>query len=56
MNATIEHEGGASTRRMVLWGAGAFIALLMTGAIALWVALGSTVFFEVLAAGIAYCF
>jgi hypothetical protein len=41
---------------MVLWGLGAFIALLAAGAVALWVTLGSAVFYEVLAAGIAYCF
>jgi hypothetical protein len=41
---------------MVLWGLGAFIALLVAGAVALWVTLGSAVFYEVLAAGIAYCF
>jgi hypothetical protein len=56
MNAIIEHRGGASTRRMVLWGVGVFIALLMTGASVLWLTLGSAVFYEVLAAGIAYCF
>ena len=56
MKATIEHQSSASTRRMVLWGAGVFIALLMTGASVLWLMLGSTVFYEVLAAGIAYCF
>ena len=55
MNAVIEHRG-ASTRRMVLWGVGVFIALLMTGASVLWLTLGSAVFYEVLAAGIAYCF
>ena len=56
MNTAIEHQVSASTRRMVLWGLGAFIALLMAGTIALWLTLGSTVFYEVLAAGIAYCF
>jgi hypothetical protein len=56
MNAVIEHRGSASTRRMVLWGVGVFIALLVTGASVLWLMLGSAVFYEVLAAGIAYCF
>ena len=56
MSATVERQGSASTRRMALWGLGVFIALLMTGTIALWLMLGSTVFYEVLAAGIAYCF
>jgi hypothetical protein len=56
MTATAQLSGSASTRRMVLWGLGAFIALLAAGAVALWVTLGSAVFYEVLAAGIAYCF
>lgn len=56
MSAALETDRSASMRRMVLWGIGAFIALLMTGAVALWFALGSVVFFELLAAGIAYCF
>lgn len=56
MSAGVENQADASTRRMVLWGIGAFIALLMAGTIALWLTLGSTVFYEVLAAGIAYCF
>ena len=56
MSTTLEASRSASTRRMALWGVGAFIALLMAGAVALWVTLGSAVFFELLAAGIAYCF
>ena len=46
----------ASLGRMALWGVGAFIAVLMAGTVALWFTLGSAVFFEVVAAGIAYCF
>lgn len=56
MTETAQYSLSASTRRMALWGLGAFIALLMAGAIALWLTLGSAVFYEVLAAGIAYCF
>jgi hypothetical protein len=56
MTATTQYSLSASTRRMALWGLGAFIALLMAGTIALWVTLGSAVFYEVVAAGIAYCF
>jgi hypothetical protein len=56
MSTEVQSQESASTRRMVLWGIGAFIALLMAGTIALWLTLGSTVFYEVLAAGIAYCF
>jgi hypothetical protein len=56
MAATTQNSLSASTRRMALWGLGAFIALLMAGTIALWVTLGSAVFYEVVAAGIAYCF
>ncbi len=56
MAVTVQGSSGASMRRMVLWVAGAFIGLLMAGAVALWLTLGSAVFFEVVAAGIAYCF
>lgn len=56
MRATLEANRSASMRRMAMLSLGAFIALLMAGTIALWLAVGSTVFFEVLAAGIAYCF
>jgi sulfite exporter TauE/SafE len=55
-NAALEVSRTASMRRMVMLGLGAFIALLMAGAIALWLTLGSTVFYELLVAGIAYCF
>ncbi len=55
-SATVQSPGNASMRRMVLWGVGAFIGLLMAGTVALWLTLGTAVFFEVVAAGIAYCF
>lgn len=56
MSATLDQARSASMRRMALWGIGALIALLMAGAVALWIVLGSAVFFELVAAGIAYCF
>jgi hypothetical protein len=49
-------QGSASLGRMAFWVISAFIALLMAGTVALWLTLGSAVFFEVVAAGIAYCF
>jgi hypothetical protein len=55
-NAALEVARTASMRRMVMLGLGAFIGLLMAGAIALWLTLGSAVFYELLVAGIAYCF
>lgn len=51
-----QSQGSASLGRMVLWGLAAFIALLMAGTVALWLTLGTAVFYEVVAAGIAYCF
>ncbi len=54
--ATAHTPGSASLGRMALWGLSAFIALLMAGTVALWFTLGSAVFYQVVAAGIAYCF
>ncbi|HEX5778685.1 MAG TPA: hypothetical protein VFY21_07565 [Xanthobacteraceae bacterium] len=54
--ARVNPQGSASLGRMALWGLSAFIAVLMAGTVALWFTLGSAVFFEVVAAGIAYCF
>lgn len=56
MSAMTQQGTGAASGRMALWIVGAFIALLMAGAAALWLTLGTAVFFEVVAAGIAYCF
>lgn len=53
---TAHTQGSASLGRMALWGVGAFIAVLMAGTVALWFTLGTAVFYEVVAAGIAYCF
>jgi hypothetical protein len=54
--ATAPSPANASLGRMALWGLSAFIAVLMVGTVALWLTLGTAVFFEVVAAGIAYCF
>ena len=54
--ATAQPADSASLGRMALWSIGAFIAVLMAGTVALWFTLGTAVFFEVVAAGIAYCF
>ena len=56
MNTTLEAKRSASLRRMATLGVGAFIVLLAAGTIALWFSLGTAVFFQVVAAGIAYCF
>jgi hypothetical protein len=56
MQTSVQSTGAASSGRMALFVIGAFVALLMAGAVALWLVLGSAVFFELLAAGIAYCF
>jgi hypothetical protein len=56
MSTTLEANRAASLTRMAMLGVGAFIVLLAGGAIALWLTLGTAVFFEVVAAGIAYCF
>jgi len=56
MSTSIQDTRAASMRRMAVIGIGAFIGLLLAGAVVLWFVLGSAVFFEVVAAGIAYCF
>lgn len=56
MSTTLEANRAASLRRMAALGLSAFIVLLAAGTIALWLTLGTAVFFEVVAAGIAYCF
>jgi hypothetical protein len=56
MTTTLESPRSASTRRMALWGLSAFLAVLMAGTLVLWLTLGSALFYEVVAAGIAYCF
>jgi hypothetical protein len=56
MSTTLQTSRTASTRRMVLATAGTFIVVLMAAAVALWAQLGTVVFFELIAAGIRYCF
>jgi hypothetical protein len=56
MSTTLQANRAASLRRMAMLGLGAFIVLLLGGTIALWFSLGTAVFFQVVAAGIAYCF
>jgi hypothetical protein len=56
MSALAEAFRAASTRRMVIGAIGAFILLLLAAAVVLWVKLGTAVFFDVIRAGIAYCF
>jgi hypothetical protein len=57
MTTTNRHaQDSASLGRMALWGVGAFVALLVAGTVALWFTVGTAVFYEVVAAGIAYCF
>ena len=56
MSTTIQNSRGASTRRMVLVLVGAFMAMLLAGTFVLWAKLGNVVFFELIAAGIRYCF
>lgn len=56
MNARLASLRHASAGRIALFGVGGFAALLLAGAIVLWAKLGTVVFFELIAAGIAYCF
>jgi hypothetical protein len=49
-------ENSGVVRRMLLFGAAGFFAVLLAAALALWAKLGTAVFFEVIRAGIAYCF
>lgn len=55
MSETVDRDAAASTRRMALVGIGAFIAIMLASAGILWAKVGTTVFFELIAAGIAYC-
>ncbi len=44
------------TKRRVAAAAGAFVFVMLAGALLLWAHLGTAVFFEAIRAGIAYCF
>ena len=41
---------------MIVWGAATFGALVLSGSAALWFHYGTTVFFEMISAGISACF
>jgi hypothetical protein len=56
MSATAQGFRAASLRRMAILGAAALVVFLAIGALALWASFGTAVFFDVLAAGLAYCF
>lgn len=43
-------------RRLRFWLAGGAVAVLLAAAIGLWARHGAAVFFDMVAAGIAYCF
>ncbi len=55
MAKTAEPDVSLSTRPLVL-GAAAFFGVLAAAAGFMWVWFGTKVFFELIAAGIAYCF
>jgi hypothetical protein len=56
MNTTVQASRSASTRRMVLVLVGTFLVVLLAGTFVLWAKLGTAVFFELIVAGIRYCF
>ena len=45
-----------TARAVLLWGGIALLALVLLAALALWFRYGTTVFFEMIAAGFAACF
>ena len=51
----VSHPGNA-LRSAVLWGGASLGALLLVGALGLWLHYGTAVFFETIAAGFASCF
>jgi hypothetical protein len=56
MSTTVQASRSASTRRMVLMLVGTFVVVLLAGTFALWAKLGTAVFYELIVAGIRYCF
>jgi hypothetical protein len=54
MTAATRPQGRAAS--MIVWGAAALGALAVLGAASLWFHYGTTVFFEMIAAGISACF
>jgi hypothetical protein len=57
-----QHEGvtagpsAGAVRTAIIWGGAALAGLAMLGALALWFHYGTTVFFEMITAGISACF
>ncbi|WP_197028262.1 hypothetical protein [Bosea sp. 117] len=49
-----EEAGG--TRRVLIWAPVVAVALLVAAAIGLWARHGAAVFFDMVSAGLAYCF
>jgi hypothetical protein len=45
-----------AARAIVLWGVTSLVTILLLAALALWFRYGTTVFFEMIAAGFAACF
>jgi hypothetical protein len=56
MSGIIQSSRAASTRRTALVAIGTFLGVLLAAALVLWLKLGSAVFFELIVAGIRYCF
>jgi hypothetical protein len=56
MSTTVQTSRRASTRRMVLALVATFMVVLLAGTFVLWAKLGTAVFYELIVAGIRYCF
>jgi hypothetical protein len=56
MSASAQTPRAASARRMVLVGIATFMTVMLAASVVLWAQLGTAVFFELIAAGIRYCF
>jgi hypothetical protein len=54
MTAATRPQGGVAS--MIVWGAAGVGALVVLGAASLWFHYGTTVFFEMISAGISACF
>jgi hypothetical protein len=55
MDTTIQSTRN-SGRRILLVSVSTFLVVLLAGTVLLWAQLGTAVFFELIAAGIRYCF
>jgi len=56
MSALTGNPSSVSIQRTALFAVGGLAAALLAGAAVLWMKLGTAVFFDVVRAGIAYCF